>query len=209
MAGKGVPNQPRAAAASLVIGGEMVMLMDMEEAENMRDLAAIAVTSHVAPGQRHGRLLELGYGLGISAHAIQQLGVREHVLLEANIEVMKSLMASDLATRPGVRPVLGFWQELVPTFADGSFDSIFFDPFPNDDDALSERVVHHIGFMAHAHRLLAPGGVFVYMSGSVDATDFANDREAAFAAGFAPSHIQITARQYMMLDHCAEYPRAT
>lgn len=60
--------------------------MDTEETENMLDLTKIAVTSHDEPAQRHGRLLELGYGLGISARAIQRLGVKEHVILEANID---------------------------------------------------------------------------------------------------------------------------
>ena len=64
----------------------------------MADLAQIVVTSHDAPSQRHGRLLEVGYGLGISARAIQKYGVREHVLLEANIDVRLR------AFKPSARP---------------------------------------------------------------------------------------------------------
>lgn len=74
---------------------------------------------------------------------------------------MHTLMASELVQNPGVRPVLGFWQEVVPLLEGGSFDAIFFDPFPNDDDALTEQVIHQHGFMSHALRLLAAGGVFV------------------------------------------------
>ena len=52
---------------------------------------------------------------------------------------------------PGVRPILGFWQELAPLLADASFDSVLFDAFPNDAEQLSEEVIHQRGFMAHAH----------------------------------------------------------
>lgn len=97
----------------------------------MIDLVQIAITSHEDPEQRRGRVLEVGYGLGISSRAIQVEGVHEHVIVEMNIDVMSMLLASDLARAPGVRPLLGLWQDVVPMLADASFDSIFFDPFPN------------------------------------------------------------------------------
>ena len=56
--------------ASLVMDGNLVM--DSEEKDNMRDLAAIATQSHDNPRQRGGRLLEVGYGLGLSAREIQR-----------------------------------------------------------------------------------------------------------------------------------------
>ena len=192
------------AAASLIIAGQMVM--DTEETDNMIELAQIATSSHDAPDQRHGRLLEIGYGLGISARAIQQQGVREHVIVEANIDVMHTLLASKMITTPGVRPILGFWQEVLPVLADESFDSVFFDPFPNDDDLTSKRVIQQHGFMNHAYRVLAPGGVFVYMSGDTKPENIAADTAAALAAGFAPADVNISAKEYTMVDVCLEYP---
>ena len=192
-------------AMSLVINNAVVM--DTEETENMIELAQIATSSHDAPSQRHGRLLEVGYGLGISARAIQRQGVREHVLIEANIDVMRTLLASEVGGLPGVRPILGFWQEILPTLDDELFDSIFFDPFPNDDEAGSERVIHQRGFMKHAYRVLAPGGVFVYMSGDAEPGDITADTTAALEAGFAPADVSITAKEYEMLDVCPEYPK--
>ena len=61
--------------ASLVIHGEMVM--DADEAGHMGELARIAVTSHDEPTRQHGRLLEVGYGLGLSAASIQQARMRD------------------------------------------------------------------------------------------------------------------------------------
>ena len=95
----------------------------------MRDLAEIVVMSHDerARDLRHGRLLEVGYGLGLSAKAIQSLGVKTHVVIEANVQVMRRLMTSSagdgspaFGALRGVQPILGFWQEVVPMLGDGA-----------------------------------------------------------------------------------------
>ena len=119
---------------------------------------------------------------------------------------MQRLLASPLGRAPGVRPILGFWQELAPLLADASFDSVLFDAFPNDDEQLSVEVIHQRGFMEHAYRLLRRGGVFTYMSGSASESAVEGDRHAARAAGFAESDIHIEPRNYTMVDHCETYP---
>ena len=196
------PPQP---SASLVIEGAMVMGVD--EAAHMAKLASTVMTSHDNPKQRHGIVLEVGFGLGLSAAAIQEHGAREHHIIEANIDITRALLASNLAMKRGVRPLLGFWQEMVPCLADASYDSILFDPFPNDDEARTTAVVHQRKFMRHAHRLLRPGGVFVYMSGGADEVDIARDRAAALAAGFAPDDVHISKSTYTMTQACKSYPR--
>ena len=190
--------------SALLVGDHVVM--DSEEAVYMHDLVPVAITSHQDPELRNGRLLELGFGLGTSARAFQAAGVREHLILEANIAVMQALLESDVVNKPGVRVVLGFWQEMAPTLADGAFDSIFFDPYPNDDDQTTESVMHQRHFMGHAYRLLRPGGLFVYMSGDASASSIARDRTAALAAGFAPADIEFYPKEYRMIDACDAYP---
>lgn len=202
------PRQAEGPDTSLVIEGYMVM--DVDETPNMEDLAEVAVASHDDPARRHGRLLEVGYGLGISARAIQARNVREHVIVEANVDVMCSLLHSPLGASPGVRPLLGFWQEVVPLLGDGTFDSVFFDPFPNDDDMKTADPVHQRPFMRHAFRLLKPGGVFTYMSGGASGREIAADTDAAIAAGFRKEDIKITPKLYMLpaasVAECPTYP---
>ncbi|EGB02494.1 putative Guanidinoacetate N-methyltransferase [Aureococcus anophagefferens] len=208
-----LPAAPRvddadAGNASLIIDGAVVM--DTQEAAYMVDLAGNLAGA--------ASVLEIGYGLGLAAAAIQRLGavddgagngrdVEEHVIVEANAAVLRALLASDLGARSGVKALLGFWQEVVPLLRAESFDAVFFDPFPNDLERLGGACAHQRGFMAEAFRVLRPGGVFVYMSGSSDEASVEADTAAALAAGFLPGDVDITVRDYPMVDDlCAEYP---
>ena len=54
-----------------------------------------------------------------------------------------------------VEPVLGFWQDVLPNFADASFDGILFDTYPLEAGEIHQN---HYSFFVHARRLLKPGG---------------------------------------------------
>lgn len=131
----------------------------------------------VAAG-RGGRVLELGYGMGISASYVQRHDVTEHVIVEANAEVHERLCAF-ARSHPRVTPQFGFWQDLVETMPAASFDGILFDTYPVQEDELATVWF----FFEHAHRLLKPGGVFTYFSDEVS-TFSPRHLEALQRAGF-------------------------
>merc|ERR1719454_870255 len=86
---------------------------------------------------RGGRVLELGFGLGIAASEIERVGVKEHWIVECNSGVFSTLL--DWSTnQPAV---------VVPLQAltDGEWHT------------------HHLDFIrAHVMRLLKPGGVLSF-----------------------------------------------
>lgn len=137
----------------------------------MKDLAKVAATTG-------GRVLEFGYGLGLSARYIQEEGVAQHVIIEANARVFADVM--EFARRsPGlVTPIFGLWEEVTPMFADGSFDGILFDTYPIQEEDLDSQQT----WFKLAHRLLRPGGFFTYFSGVADTLGAQRDelREAGF-----------------------------
>ncbi len=137
----------------LQIAGHPVM-EDWED-NYMKALADVATS-------RGGRVLELGFGMAISAGHVQRHAIDEHVIVEANAEVYKRLEAF-AKEHPNVRPQFGFWQDVVPAFEDASFDGILFDTYP----VQAEEVAAHWFFFAEAYRLLKPGGVFTYFSDEV------------------------------------------
>ena len=162
---------PEKTDSVLVINGHPVM-EDWED-PYMRMLASFAT-------ERLGRVLEVGFGLGISARYIQEHAVREHVIIEANKDVFND--ACTFAGRADRKTTIlfGFWQDVVSTLEPESFDGILFDTYP-----LSQEEIHrnHFPFFPEAFRLLKKGGVFTYYSDEI--ADFSDEHRLLLEkAGF-------------------------
>ncbi|MBK9767003.1 MAG: hypothetical protein IPP63_08255 [Chloracidobacterium sp.] len=89
----------------LLIDGHPVM--ETWEDAYMKQLAAIAASSG-------GVVLEVGFGLGISAAFIQEHSVSEHWIIEANASVFKNLLEFN-EIYPNVKPLFGFCK-LLPLY---------------------------------------------------------------------------------------------
>lgn len=146
----------------LVIEGQQVM-QDWER-PLMQAMAQIVTESH-------GDVLELGFGIGISATYIQEAGVRSHTIVECNAEVVEEFERWR-ARYPDrdIRLVQGRWQDVVDRL--GTFDGIFFDTYPTSETEFTETVLNSITFAEHfiprASRLCRPGGVFTYYTNEID-----------------------------------------
>lgn len=148
-------------------------VMEDWETPYMRRLAGIVA-------RRGGTVLEVGFGMGISARHVQREFVGRHIVIEANRDVFRCL--EEFAQRaPGlVVPVFGFWQDVLPTIEDESVDGILFDTYP-----LNDQEVHcnHFPFFEHANRILKQGGVLTYYSDEI--SDFSPaHRTSLLTAGF-------------------------
>lgn len=74
-----------------------------------------------------GNVLEIGFGLGYSASAIQSFPIHSHVIIEYDETVIErgNKWAEN---KQGVQFIHGTWQEVLPSL--GMFDAIFFDDYP-------------------------------------------------------------------------------
>jgi guanidinoacetate N-methyltransferase len=163
---------------TLRISGHPVM--EDWEAAYMKTLAQIATT-------RGGTVLEVGYGMGISARAIQAHSIDGHVIIECHPDVisrcLRDFRASVEAGR--LRLLTGFWDEITPLLKDECFDGILFDTYPMNAEELH---ANHFPFFREAYRLLKPGGVFTYYSD--EAREFSPAHLVKLTeAGFRPSDI--------------------
>ena len=150
-------------------------VMEDWEAPYMAALATVACS-------RGGRVVEVGYGLGLSAKYIDAFAtnppcdadaeddrgapagaaawVTEHLIIEANAEVALAARRFAASARVPTTVLEGFWQDVVETLPAGAFAGVLFDVYP-----LSSREVidgECDSFYPAAARLLEPGGLFTF-----------------------------------------------
>jgi len=147
----------------LIIEGQQVM-QDWEE-PLMRRMAERVATSH-------GDILEIGFGLGLSATFIEEQSVRSHTIVELNDEVFR--IARTWAGHPpesDIELIKGSWQEVLPAL--GDFDGILWDAFPTSDDEFGQYVLRDStvaeAFFSEAASHLRKGGIFTYYTNERDA----------------------------------------
>jgi amino acid adenylation domain-containing protein len=146
----------------LQIEGQQVM-QDWER-PLMRAMAEVAAESH-------GDVLEVGFGMGISATDLQELGVRSYTVIEPNAGVIEEFLRWR-RRYPGrdIRLLRGKWQEVTAEL--GTYDAVFFDTYHNDEKEYVDHVLQGVTYAEHffptAAACLRDGGVFTYYSNEID-----------------------------------------
>lgn len=108
----------------------------------------------------HGDILEVGFGMGISAKQIIENGCSSHTIIEAHPVVAEHARTWGAKQPVPVTVLEGFWQEVIPHI-NRQFDGILFDTYPLKPE---ERSMNHYSFIPEAVRLLKKGGVLTYYS---------------------------------------------
>lgn len=103
-----------------------------------------------------GDVLEIGFGMGISASYIQSHSPASHTIIEANIEVANDARAFAM-NHPNVNVIQGFWQDIMPNLSDGQYDGVLFDAYPLDGKNEDEAI-----FYTHASRVLRQNGILTF-----------------------------------------------
>jgi guanidinoacetate N-methyltransferase len=143
----------------LEIAGHPVM--ERWEEPYMKRLAEIA-------SMNGGKVLEVGFGLGIAASYIQENLVKEHHIIEANDQVFERMKFFAKSAKCHTVLHSGFWEDVSSKFENEFFDGILFDTYPITFEELHTA---RFSFFSEAYRLLKVGGVFTHYSGELDFTD--------------------------------------
>lgn len=124
-------------------------------------------------------VLELGFGMGVSAAEIQRIGARSHTIIECHPDVVRhfGVWRTDYPGRD-IRLLDGSWQDRLP--ACGKFHGILFDAYPLDEREWDSNYVNKTNFaeqfFAAAARHLHPDGVFTYFSNEIDSLGRSHQR---------------------------------
>lgn len=144
----------------LIIAGQQVM--QAWEAKLMAAMADITARSH-------GDVLEIGFGMGISASMIQERGVASHTIIELNNSVLARAQEwRSTIPHADIRIVNGSWQDTVASL--GKFDAVLYDVYPASDIEFAQlaEVPFPADFFVAANKLLRPNGVFTYYTNEID-----------------------------------------
>lgn len=150
--------------SQLIIQGQQVM-QDWE-APLMRAMAEIVTESH-------GDILELGFGMAISATYIQEFGCKSYTVIEYNDGVVEHFKKWK-EQYPGrdIRVIHSRWHDAVDQLEAETFDGIFFDTVPTNEEEYMREVIDNVvmaeDIFPAASRLLRKGGVFTWYTNEID-----------------------------------------
>lgn len=148
----------------LIIQGQQVM-QDWE-APLMRAMAEIVT-------QSHGDILELGFGMAISATYIQEFGCRSYTVIEYNDGVVEHFKKwKEQFPGRNINVIHSRWHDAVDKLEAESFDGIFFDTVPTNEEEYMREVIDNVvmaeDIFPAASRLLRKGGVFTWYTNEID-----------------------------------------
>jgi len=108
-----------------------------------------------------GDILEVGFGMGISARKITRYGCASYTVIEAHPTVAE--MAREWAAEQQTKCTVieSAWQDVIHELDPGGFDGILFDTYPWSED---ERGRNHFAFIPCAPALLRDEGTLVCYS---------------------------------------------
>ena len=111
-----------------------------------------------------GHVLEVGFGMGISASYLIEAGCSRYTVIEPHPAVLDRFRAWEQLQIVPVDAIEGFWEDRIDQL--GIFDGILFDTYPVSEPEAHEKV--YVPFIPKASEHLRPGGVFTFYTGYAD-----------------------------------------
>ena len=149
--------------------GSQLVIQDQQVMQDWERPAMEAMADIVCEG--HGDVLEVGFGMGISATYILEKGVKSYTVVECNGGVIAAFEKwRHQYPDSDIRLISGKWQEVADQL--GKYDGVFFDTYPTSEEEITAYVRNSVtfaqAFFPVAAQCLRDGGVFTYFTDEVD-----------------------------------------
>eukprot|EP00033_Pygsuia_biforma_P001880 GCRY01002101.1.p1 GENE.GCRY01002101.1~~GCRY01002101.1.p1 ORF type:complete len:379 (+),score=75.38 GCRY01002101.1:165-1301(+) len=166
----------------------------------MKRHAEIICSQKDSNGQA-GRVLNVGFGLGIIDTYIQEHKPVCHTIIEAHPDVYQHMLNEGWDKKPGVEIVFGRWQDVIHSL--GPFDGVFFDTY-------GEFYEDMIDFHEVLPTIMKVGGIYSYFNGLAATNQFFHDvsnkvaemdlKELNFSVSFETIPMQVQANDKATWD---------
>ena len=127
--------------------------------------------------QTHGDILEIGFGMGISATYILEQGVRSYTVVEPNVNVLKAFdkWCEKYSSTP-ITLLHGNWQDVADQFS--QYDGVLFDPyFVSDPGSVEVESSTAVGsFLPLVVPHIRENGVMTHFTREIDSFSRAHQR---------------------------------
>ena len=130
------------------------VMMDWEDALMSASAAYVC--------QNGGDILEIGFGMGISAGYIQSHSINSHTIIENHPQVIERLQVW-VRDKPNVNIITGSWYEVKNQLS--TYDGVFYDTFGDND-------MRH--FSSSLSSLVKSGGVATWWNSNSSETNYYN-----------------------------------
>ena len=135
-------------------GTEFEVMMDWEDSLMSASAAYVC--------QNGGDILEIGFGMGISAGYIQSHPISSHTIIENHPEIIPKAKQWAL-DKPNVTIITSSWYDVKNELS--TYDGVFYDTYGDDD-------IHN--FSSSLSSLVKTGGVATWWNNEPTATNFYN-----------------------------------
>ena len=108
-----------------------------------------------------GDVLEIGFGMGYSANAIQKFDINSHTIIEADPNVLKKLKEWAPLQKHKVNIIEGCWQACLPSMTQ-KFDIFFFDDYPHPEYPSPEGIRSIYFYQQIIQKNVKRGAKFTY-----------------------------------------------
>mgnify|MGYP001026545388 CR=1 FL=1 len=122
----------------------LAVMMEWEEYIMMKQAETVT--------QYGGRVLNVGFGMGLIDSYIQKNGVDEHWIIEPHPDVCEKIIKDGWLKKPNTRILFSRWQEVLEHLP--KFDGIYIDTWNEDLTP----------FFRYVPELLKPGGVMTFFN---------------------------------------------